>query len=85
MGALAAQPASRLALGRSSNERTDAYRALLGQAHGDETLADSLVHLQQQRALGHDAFRAMVEAKAARFAGVRRAHRPPRPTPSTGK
>ncbi|SOO19924.1 conserved hypothetical protein [Xanthomonas citri pv. fuscans] len=35
--------------------------------------------LQQQRALGHDAFRAMVEAKTNRFAGVRPAHRPRRP------
>ncbi|TVS60110.1 transposase, partial [Xanthomonas perforans] len=34
-------------------------------------------HLQQQRALGHhDAFRAMVQAKTHRFAGVRPAHRP---------
>ena len=32
--------------------------------------------LQQQRAYGRDAFRAMVEAKTQRFAGVRPAHRP---------
>jgi len=37
------------------------------------------LHLQQQRALGHDAFRAMVEAKTDRFAGVRPAHRPRKP------
>lgn len=33
-------------------------------------------YLQQQRAYGRDAFRAMVEAKTQRFAGVRPAHRP---------
>ncbi|WP_372470110.1 hypothetical protein ABQY74_003290 [Xanthomonas sp. WHRI 7064] len=47
----------------------------------DETLSDELLasirrHLQQQRAQGDDAFRAMVEAKIRRFAGVRPAHRP---------
>jgi len=31
---------------------------------------------QQQRAWGRDDFRAMVEAKTKRFAGVRPAHRP---------
>lgn len=40
-------------------------------------LADHF-HLQQQRALGRDDFRAMVEAKTRRFAGVRPAHRPRR-------
>ena len=33
-------------------------------------------YLQQQRALGQDAFKAMVEAKIQRFAGIRPAHRP---------
>ena len=33
-------------------------------------------YLQQQRALGRDDFRAMVEAKTRRFAGIRPAHRP---------
>ncbi|MBV6836249.1 hypothetical protein KWH01_02840 [Xanthomonas campestris pv. merremiae] len=37
----------------------------------DELLASIRFHLQQQRALGHDAFRAMVEAKTRRFAGIR--------------
>jgi putative transposase len=35
-------------------------------------------YLQQQRALGRDDFRAMVEAKTQRFAGIRPANRPPR-------
>ncbi|WP_193553175.1 hypothetical protein [Xanthomonas arboricola] len=46
----------------------------------DELLASIRLHLQQQRVLGHDAFRAMVEAKTRRFAGVRPAHRPSKPS-----
>ncbi|NEK70351.1 MAG: transposase, partial [Xanthomonas perforans] len=46
------------------------------EALSDELLASIRLHLQQQRALGHDAFRAMVQAKTHRFAGVRPAHRP---------
>ena len=73
-----------LALGQTHAERTNAYRSLLDEAVSDEALADIRLHLQQQRALGHDAFHAMVEAKTAPFAGVRPAHQPPRP-PSTEK
>ncbi|WP_080580679.1 hypothetical protein [Xanthomonas phaseoli] len=62
-------------------ERSNAYRALLDEALSDELLASIRLHLQQQRALGHDAFRAMVEAKTHRFAGVRPAHRPRKPSP----
>lgn len=64
-----------LALGDAA-ERSSAYRALLDEVLSDELLADIRIHLQQQRALGHDAFRSMVEAKTRRFAGVRPAHRP---------
>ncbi|WP_238595532.1 hypothetical protein [Xanthomonas campestris] len=42
----------------------------------DDLLASIHLHLQQQRALGRDAFRAMVEAKTRRFAGMRPADRP---------
>lgn len=42
-------------------------------------------YLQQQRAYGRDDFRAMVEAKTQRFAGVRPAHRPARDVPEIGK
>ncbi|MBB5674720.1 transposase [Xanthomonas sp. WHRI 6108] len=76
--ALTPHPCS-LALGSDPIERSDAYRALLGEALSDELLANIYLHLQQQRALGHDAFRAMVEAKTNRFAGVRPAHRPRKP------
>ena len=54
----------------------DGYRALLAEALGEEDLAALRLYLQQQRAYGRDAFRAMVEAKTQRFAGVRPAHRP---------
>lgn len=40
--------------------------------------------LQQQRAYGRDAFRAMVETKMHRFAGVRPAHRPGKSTFTQG-
>ncbi|PPT62126.1 hypothetical protein XarbCFBP8150_20705 [Xanthomonas arboricola] len=61
-------------------ERSNAYRALLDEALPDELLASIRLHLQQQRTLGHDTFRAMVEAKTRRFAGVRPAHRPRKPS-----
>ncbi|WP_218569794.1 hypothetical protein [Pseudomonas sp. Hp2] len=65
-----------LVLGNAPVERSSAYRALLDEALPGELLADIRIHLQQQRALGHDAFRAMVEAKTHRFAGVKPRHRP---------
>ncbi|QTK48225.1 hypothetical protein XeaCFBP3836p_03145 [Xanthomonas euvesicatoria pv. alfalfae] len=57
----------------------NAYRTLLDEGLSDELLASIRLHLQQQRALRHDAFRAMVEAKTHRFTGIRPAHRPRRP------
>ncbi|MBB5859020.1 transposase [Xanthomonas arboricola] len=68
-----------LALDSDPIERSNAYLALLNEALSDQLLTSIRLHLQQQRALGHDAFRAMVEAKTHRFAGVRPAHRPRRP------
>ncbi|WP_235858386.1 transposase [Xanthomonas euroxanthea] len=67
-----------LALGSDPIERSNACRAQLDEALSDELLSSIRLHLQQQ-ALGHDAFRAMVEAKTHRFAGVRPAHRPRKP------
>ena len=66
------------ALGRTEAERGNAYRDLLSEALNDEDLAAIRLYLQQQRAYGRDDFRAMVEAKTQRFAGVRPAHRPAR-------
>jgi len=60
-----------LALGNDPIQRSNAYRAMLDEALPDELLASIRCHLQQQRAQGYDAFRAMVEAKTRRFAGVR--------------
>ncbi|MGY1520253.1 transposase [Luteimonas sp. A482] len=71
-----------LALGNTSAERSAAYRCLLDEAIPDDTLADIRHYLQQQRAWGRDDFRAMVEAKTRRFAGVRPAHRPRRSDPT---
>jgi len=66
------------ALGTIEAERGIAYQALLRKALPDDELHAIRTYLQQQRALGHDAFKAMVEAKTQRFAGTRPAHRPPR-------
>lgn len=63
-------------LGPTRTERADAYRSLLGEALSDDELHAIRSYLQQQRALGRDEFRTMVEAKTRRFAGIRPAHRP---------
>ena len=66
------------ALGTTEAERRAAYRALLRETLSDDALLAIRIYLEQQRALGHDAFKSMVEAKTQRFAGTRQAHRPPR-------
>jgi putative transposase len=66
------------ALGETDAERGAVYAALLREAVAEDELLAIRAHLQQQRALGRNAFRAMVEAKTQRFAGIRPAHRPPR-------
>jgi len=43
-----------------------------------QQLAEIRLYLQQQRALGRDAFKTMVKAKTRRFASARPAHRPRR-------
>ncbi|GMV31876.1 MAG: hypothetical protein AMXMBFR59_40010 [Rhodanobacteraceae bacterium] len=63
-------------LGNSREERGNAYRSLLAEAISDDDLQAIRDYLQQQRALGRDDFRAMVEARTRRFAGIRPAHRP---------
>jgi putative transposase len=64
------------ALGATPVERGEAYAHLLAEAVSDDELNAIRQYLQQQRAWGRDDFRAMVEAKTQRFAGVRAAHRP---------
>jgi putative transposase len=55
-----------------------AYWQLLRETLSDDDLTAIRSYLQQQRTLGRDNFRAMVEAKTQRFVGIRPAHRPPR-------
>jgi len=64
------------ALGATPAMRRDAYRELVYQAISDDDLAQIRAYIQQQRALGTDQFRAMVERKLGRCAAVRAAHRP---------
>ena len=66
------------ALGAMPESRAMAYSQLLRETLSDDDLASIRNYLQQQRALGRDDFRAMVEAKTQRFAGLRPAHRPAR-------
>lgn len=66
------------ALGSTPEARAEANRQLLHETLSDDDLKAIGTHLQQQRALGRDDFRAMVEAKTQRFARVRPAHRRPR-------
>jgi putative transposase len=68
--------AAYLALGSSSAERQQAYRALFDEVLTCEAIEEIRAYLQQQRALGTDRFRAIVERKLGRCASVRPAHRP---------
>jgi putative transposase len=72
-------------LAATAEARAEAYRRLLHETLSDDDLKAIRTYLQQQRALGRDDFRAMVEAKTLRFAGVRPAHRPPRETSNACK
>lgn len=65
-----------LSLGATPNECANAYRDLLRSRLDETTINEIRAYLQQQRALGRDSFRAMVEARTQRFAGIRPAHRP---------
>jgi len=67
-----------ITLASTPEARAAAYRQLLHETLSDDDLKAIRTYLQQQRALGRDDFRAMVEAKTQRFAGIRPAHRPPR-------
>lgn len=67
-----------MALAATAADRARTYHQLLHDALPDDDLAAIRAYLQQQRALGRNDFRTMVEAKARRFAGVRSAHRPSR-------
>src|SRR5690606_17939358 len=63
-------------LAGSQPGRRQAWRCILDEAVPPDQLAEIRRYLQQQRALGRDAFEALVEAKTRRFASARPAHRP---------
>jgi putative transposase len=66
-----------LALGSDPETRASAYRALFAQALPEDQVREIRCYLQQQKVLGTDRFRAWVEARTGRFAGLRQAGRPP--------
>ena len=68
------------ALGPDAGERQLAYRALFDDVLTANDIAEIRAYIQQQRALGNDRFRAMVEHKLGRCASVRPPHRPRAPT-----
>lgn len=74
-----------LDLGSTARQRTEAYCAIINDALPQSTIDEIRSYLQQQRALGHDSFRSMVEAKTRRFAMVRPAHRPRKEPSDTDK
>lgn len=74
--ALLSAHAEYIALATTPKARAEAYRPLLRETLSEDYLKAIRSYLQQQRALGRDDFRAMVEAETRRFAGVRPAHRP---------
>jgi putative transposase len=65
-----------LALGADAAARASTYRTLFDDALPPELLDDIRRHLRQQKALGTDHFRAWVEARTGRFAGLRSVGRP---------
>ena len=65
-------------LGSNPAQRQLAYRALFDQVLTEADISDIRAYIQQQRALGSNRFRAIVERKLGRCASVRPAHRPSR-------
>lgn len=63
-------------LGQTATLRVEAYRAIVRESLPDATVEEIRLYLQQERALGGDAFRSMFEAKSLRSTGVRPAHQP---------
>ncbi len=69
-----------LALGRTDEERHNAYRALAMENLSQDHLDAIRAHLQRQHALGSDRFRTAIEAQLSRRAGPAKIGRP-RKTP----
>ena len=72
-------------LGVSASARQLAYRSLFGEVLSAHDVRDIRAYIQQQRALGNDRFRAMVQQKLGRCASIRPPHRPRAPPRSTDK
>jgi putative transposase len=66
-----------LALGKDLAGRASAYRELFTDALPEELVSEIRSYLAQQKALGTDRFRAWVEARTGRFAGLRPVGRHP--------
>jgi putative transposase len=84
-GALLTPHACYLGLAQTPALRAKAYSAIVRESLTEAAIEEIRQYLQQQRALGGDTFRAMVEAKTKRFAGVRPAHRPRKQSAATCK
>ena len=65
-----------LELGRSAQDRRQAYRALFNGALDNTEISDPRAHTQQQRVWASEKFRKEIEALAHRTAGVRPRGRP---------
>jgi len=63
-------------LGASATARQLAYRTLFDEILSADDISDIRAYIQQQRALGNDRFRAMVQQKLGRCASIRPPHRP---------
>ena len=72
-------------LGASATDRQLAYRTLFDEVLSADDIGDIRAYIQQQRALGNDRFRAMVEQKLGRCASLGPAHRPRAPPRSADK
>ena len=66
-----------LALGSDLPGRASAYRELFRETLPEELVSEIRSYLAQQKALGTDRFRAWVEARTGRFAGLRPVGRQP--------
>jgi putative transposase len=65
-----------LQLGRTTEQRCAAYRALFADAIGHDRLEEIRTYVQQQRALGTSRFQAAIEAELQRVAKTRPRGRP---------
>lgn len=73
-----------ISLGQTKQTRTESYARLVSERVPPSVIGEIRQYLQQQRALGNDDFKKMVEAKTQRFAGIRPASRPKKSTGQCG-